>query len=580
MLCGANVEARADAVGQIAPDILLTAPSGEQKILGDYRDARAIVVVFLGTECPIGNKYIPILNQMRQGLGEKYVHLVAVNANRGDSLEEIKEHIDEYDIQFDVLRDDYGRLARALGAERLCTAYLLDAQMTVRYQGRIDDRYGYTYNRDEPNHTELLDAVHEVLEHETVSTDVTEVQGCVITPPEDKVVAPEDVNYAEHVATIFQNKCQNCHHPGTAAPFELATYDDAINWAGMIREVVEQRRMPPWHADPRHGHFSNDRRLSEQEIATVLAWLDADAPLGPEDKLPPPKEYPHGWTIGEPDIVFEMPESVEVPATGVVPYKYFVSETGFEEDVYISAAEAIPGDRSVVHHIIAFYVPPGERLGQDAGLDGQWIVGTAPGDMPLVLPEGVALKVPAGSKIIWQMHYTPTGKAAVDRSKIGVVKYKGKEPPKHVVNMVAPAQVRLRIPGGEHHHHVAAKPLEVTSDAYLLSFMPHMHLRGKVFRYELEYPDGKRETLLNVPRYDFNWQTTYRLDEPRLLPAGSKLHCTAYFDNSTDNPANPDPNATVHWGDQTWEEMMIGYVNYYLADEDAGEDDLLSYQIR
>lgn len=553
------------AVGQRIPDAELQDATGAAVLLSDFREARFTVLVFVGAGCPISQQYLPVLNELQQEFGERHVQFVGVDAARADSLEDIAAHVEEYDIRFPVLRDPEGRLARTLGVERLTETFVVDSQFFVRYHGRIDDRIGYDHKRSEPRRRDLAEALTDLLGGDSVRVDRTEAAGCLITLPSSATNVPEDVDFAQHVAPIVQAKCQNCHHAGTAAPFELATHDDYVNWSQMIREVVEQRRMPPWHADPRYGAFSNDRRLTNEELDTLVAWLDADCPPGDESLAPEPTEYAEGWTIGEPDLVFELPEEVAIPATGEVPYQYFTTDLGFDEDVYITAAEAMPGNRRAVHHIIAFYVPPGEKLSENAGLDGQWICGTAPGDMPLVLPEGVALKVPAGSKLLWQMHYTPTGKPEQDRSRIGIVKYRGDEPPRRLVHMVAPAQTRLRIPAGEHHHEVAARTLYAPRDMILLSFMPHMHLRGKSFRYVAEI-DGEEQILLSTPRYDFNWQSTYRLAEPFLLPQGSKLRCEAVFDNSADNPANPDPTQDVRWGDQTWEEMMIGYVNYVWAE--------------
>ncbi len=373
---------------------------------------------------------------------------------------------------------------------------------------------------------------------------------------------PNEVTFAKHVAPIIQNKCQTCHRPGMTAPFSLLKYDDVADWSETIKEVVEQKRMPPWHADPRFGKFRNDRRLSDDERATLIKWIDADMPLGNEKDLPPAREYSEGWMIGKPDVIFEMPEEVTVQATGTVPYQYYTTPTDFTEDVWVQAAEARPGNRKVVHHIIVAFRDPKAPRGQGGAVLGNGhIVGTAPGDMPLILPPGVARKIPAGATLIWQMHYTPTGKVEKDRSQLGLVFYKEQEPPKHNVLSRGIAQRRFAIPPGDGNYQVESE-YTFTADALLYSFMPHMHLRGKDFIYEATYPDGRTETLLSVPRYNFSWQGTYLLEKPLAMPKGTKLHCTAHFDNSTANRANPDPAKEVRWGDQTWEEMMIGWINY------------------
>jgi hypothetical protein len=384
----------------------------------------------------------------------------------------------------------------------------------------------------------------------------------VANEPEKTDNKKATVTFAKDISRILQNRCQTCHHAGTAAPFTLASFDDARHWSDTIREVLKQNRMPPWHADPHYGKFSNDRRLSKDERDALLAWLNGGMPFGDKKDLPAPRTYTDGWLIGKPDVIFELPETQTVPATGVVPYLYFVTPTHFKEDVWIQAAEARPGNRGVVHHIVVSYRDPKAGDKQNAGGFGDGIVvGEAPGDIPLLLPPGTAVKIPAGAELIWQMHYTPNGKEAKDKSQVGFVFYKGKEPPKRIARTRGAANMSFAIPAGATNHKVESEWI-VPRDILLLSFMPHMHLRGKDFEYRAQYPDGRSEIILNVPRYDFAWQTSYRLAEPLRLPKGTKIHCTAHFDNSSANPANPDPKKEVTWGDQTWEEMMIGWVDY------------------
>ena len=374
----------------------------------------------------------------------------------------------------------------------------------------------------------------------------------------------ETVTYAKQVSRIMQEKCQTCHHAGTAAPFTLATYDDAVQWADTIKEVLVEKRMPPWHADPRYGKFLNDRRLPKEELDTLLAWLDTGKEFGDKKDLPAPRNYAEGWVIGKPDVVFELPAEETVPASGVVEYQYRMSPTNFKEDVWIEAAEARPGNRAVTHHIIVSFRDPKstkDRRSGGLGASDGFIVGTAPGDMPLILPPGVAKRIPAGAELVWQLHYTPNGKEAKDKSQVGLIFYKGKEPPKRMAQTRGISEGSFVIPPGAGNHLVESE-WTVPRDILLLSFMPHMHLRGKDFEYRATYPDGRSEILLSVPGYDFNWQTSYRLAKPTPLPKGTRLHCTAHFDNSAGNPANPDPKKEVVWGDQTWEEMMIGWIDY------------------
>ena len=377
------------------------------------------------------------------------------------------------------------------------------------------------------------------------------------------------VTYTKHVSRILQERCQTCHHKGTAAPFSLLTFDDVKRKAKPIRDAVSDNRMPPWHADPNHNKFSNDRRLSADQKQTLLAWIDAGCPEGDKRDLPAPKEFAEGWVIGKPDIVFELPKEQTIKAEGVEAYQYFVTPTHFKEDVWVQAAEARPGNRAVVHHIIVFFRDPKNPQRGGDGLGQNMIVGTAPGDMPQIFKPGVARKIPAGAELIWQMHYTPTGKVEKDRSQVGFVLYKGKEPPAHAAVTQGIANMELRIPPGSPNEKFESN-WTLRQNVVLFSFMPHMHVRGKAFEYKAIYPDGRTEVLLSVPKYDFNWQTMYRLETPMKLPKGTRIHCTAHYDNSDKNPANPDPKKEVYWGDQTWEEMLIGWVDYYLDTPDKG----------
>jgi hypothetical protein len=348
-------------------------------------------------------------------------------------------------------------------------------------------------------------------------------------------------------------------------PFSLTDYEEVAGWAEMIREVVNDQRMPPWHANPEHGDFANDSRLSKEELGLINQWVDAGAPQGKLSDLPEPKKFTTGWQIGEPDLVVAMSDKpYKVPATGVVDYEHFVVDPGFTEDKWIKAAECRIGNRAVVHHIIVAADTGKKR--DNGSVKSEWISATAPGSPPLVLPEGHAKFVPAGSKLIFQMHYTPIGTPQEDISKVGFIF----ADPSEVRKTVGTREIvndDFRIPPGADNHEVTAS-FRFRRDAKVLSLFPHMHLRGKSFRYEATYPDGTSEILLDIPRYDFNWQNGYKFKEARLFPKGTVIKCTAHYDNSEKNLANPDSSKTIRWGDQTWDEMMIGYFDMTWADED------------
>ena len=411
--------------------------------------------------------------------------------------------------------------------------------------------------------------------------------------------------FSKDVAPIMFTKCATCHRAGEVAPMPLLSYSDARPWAGAIRQRVSTRAMPPWHADPAHGTFRNDLRLSDKEIDTIVRWVDGGAPEGDPAALPALPKFPEGWQIGKPDAVFEMTQEFDVPASGEIAYQYFEVPTNFTEDKWMQAGEVRAGDRAHVHHIIVYVREPGrtarpnvvtvrpvanatgappaavaatsERVAAAAALAARQTGGAAQGagrppgggdamlvnwavgeDAPIHLP-GTAKRIPAGSTLVFQVHYTTNGKAGRDRSKIGLVF--AKEPPQREIRTGLISNATFAIPPGADNHQVEAEAT-FSDDVKIWSMHPHMHLRGKDMTYTATYPDGRSEILLRVPKYDFGWQTDYWLAQPLSVPKGTKIRVAAHFDNSPANRANPDPKATVRWGDQTWEEMMIGFFTY------------------
>ena len=553
----------ADGVGRKIDNFTLKDTAGKDRSLADFKDNKAVVVFFVGTECPVNNAYLPRLAELHKAYAGKGVQFLAVNANTQDTAERVAEHAKKFAIPFPVLKDEGNVVADRFGARRTPEAFLLDAGGKVCYHGRIDDQFGIGFNRPKPTRRDLAEALDELLAGKQVSRPTTEAAGCLI----GRIAKPRadaTVTYAKHVSRLLQNHCQECHRPGQIGPMPLLTYRDAQAWAEMIKEVVSGGRMPPWHADPKHGKFANDRRLAPEEKQTLLAWIDQGCPKGDDKDLPPRKEFPEGWRMGKPDQVFTMDTEYTVPAAAPksgIPYKYFMVPTKFDEDRWVQAAEARPGNRAVVHHILVYILDPkkGKLERTIDGIGSGLLVAFAPGDQPLRLGPGEAKKVPKDSVIVFQMHYTPNGTEQADRSSVGVIF--AKEPPKLEVKTRAVSGRRLEIPPGDDNYKVTSTST-FDQDTLLTSLMPHMHLRGKSFAYRAVYPDGKAEVLLTVPRFDFGWQQSYLLDKPLPLPAGTRIECTAYFDNSAKNPNNPDPTKTVRWGDQTWDEMMIGFLDY------------------
>lgn len=408
--------------------------------------------------------------------------------------------------------------------------------------------------------------------------------------------------FSRDVAPIFYKDCTGCHRPGEIAPMSLLSYADARPWAKAIAAQVASGAMPPWHADPAHGTFLNDRRLSDRDRATIAAWVAGGAPEGDPKDLPSPPSYASGWTIGTPDAVFEMGEDYPIPAAGEVPYQYFEIPTNLSEDKWVQAFEVKAGDPRVLHHVIVYArppaptaapsapaaaaaatprpaplfdfapgmeIPPGQTGGRPLPPEqrkptfpnqrgpvrlGPSVGGFAPGQFMRVYQDGTAMKLPAGTTLVFQMHYTPYGKASADRTRIAV-KYAA-APPRTQLRWSSLANGSLHIPAGASDHRVDAD-MTIGQDITMWSMLPHTHVRGKRWIYEATYPDGRKEVLLSVPKYDFNWQTDYVFKEPLKLPKGTKLHATAWYDNSAANKSNPDATRDVYWGDQTWEEMMF-----------------------
>ena len=390
---------------------------------------------------------------------------------------------------------------------------------------------------------------------------------------------PAPATFYRDVLPVLQQHCQTCHRPGEAAPMSFLTFESTRPWAKGIRQAVLLKRMPPWSADAPHGTFANDPSLSPAEIETLVKWVDTGAQQGDPGAAPHSIQFVEGWNIGRPDVVMEMPRAFNVPAAGAVEYQHVIMPTGFTEDRWVQAVEIRPGNRAAVHHIIAFVREPGSRWLRDA-LPGvpvlqdknlaqlpldeipEFLLSYTPGRPPAGLPEGQARLIKAGSDIVLQLHYTTNGKPATDQSKIGFIF--AKQRPAERVATLPLLNPRFAIPPGDPNYRVDAAAV-VQQPARLLRMIPHMHQRGRTFEYRLADADGPAEVLLRVPRYDFQWQHAYALAQPVTLKPGSRVECTGWFDNSPNNPWNPNPNVEVHWGDQSWDEMMVGYIDVAVA---------------
>lgn len=385
------------------------------------------------------------------------------------------------------------------------------------------------------------------------------------------VLAAIPPTFHKDIEPILQDRCQGCHRPGEVGPMPLLTFQQARPWAKAIRSAVLSGKMPPWQADPRYGKFANDCSLTQAEKDALVAWIDSGAREGNLADAPAPRVFTEGWRIPKPDVVFEMPHEFNVPASGAIDYQYIPVATNFTEDKWVEAVEVRPGDRAAVHHAIVVVDTGNGERGQE------YLAGYAPGMTPQSWKPGQARLVKAGSYLIFQMHYQATGKPTRDRTKIGLV-FAKKPATQQIVGLQAAAHW-LSIPPNEPNYRVeASEPIRETS--YLVGMRAHMHLRGKAFQFRAVYPNGETEILLDIPKYDFNWQPYYYLETPKLLPKGSRIEATAVFDNSANNPFNPDPNTTVFWGPQTWDEMMIGWFDVAVPAPMRSEKKIHTGQIR
>ena len=540
--------------------------TGKTVSLEDFRHEQATVLVFIGTECPLVNLYILRLAELQRDFAPRGVQILAINSNPQDTPEDIARHAQDRKLPFPVLIDPGQKVADLFGAKRTPEVVVLDGAGAVRYRGRIDDRYRVGGDRGTPTRHDLVEALEEILANRPVRVRSTPVTGCLI-PRREPARPVEQATYARDIAPLLQKHCQDCHRPGQVAPFSLLNYEQARDWSATIGEVVRAGRMPPWHADPRHGKFANDRSLPEAERSLLLTWIEQGCPKGDDRDLPAPRIFPEGWGIGTPDRVLSMKTAFTVPAQapkGGIPYQRFVLAESFDRDVWVRAVEARPGNRAVVHHMLLFIGNPPSRTRPIETGDRDILVGFVPGARPAIFPPGLGKRIPRGARLVLEMHYTANGTEQTHLSSVGLVF--ATEPPRHEARTRVVANSTFAIPRRAADHEVAAATT-FEKDAVLLRLAPHMHLRGKSFLFRAVYPDNRSEILLSVPRYDFNWQQAYVLKKPLHMPAGTRIECVARFDNSADNPNNPDPDKEVRFGDQSWEEMMIGWVTYYYKEE-------------
>ncbi|WP_182864939.1 redoxin domain-containing protein [Rhodopirellula sp. JC639] len=529
---------------------------GEPVAVGD---STLTVVCFLGTECPLARLYGPRLQRLADRYSDRGVQFLGVNSNLQDSPAEIDAYAKRHSLKFPMVKDADQSIALAFDASRTPEVFLVDSAGSIIYQGRIDDQYEPGVSRAQPTANHLRDAIASSLAGAPIDQPKTIGVGCLITRAtkmNGTATPSADVTFNADIAAILNEHCVECHRPGEIAPMALTEYDEVVGWGQMILEVIDQKRMPPWHADPDIGHFVGERRMPREARDKIAAWIEAGLPQGDAADLPSSPQWPSGWQFEtEPDVEIKMRDRpFNVPAEGVVEYQYFVVDPKWTEDRWIRAAQVIPGNASVVHHAIVFVRPPDGSSFHGIG----WMAAYVPGQRAVGLPDGHARLVPAGSKLVFQMHYTPNGREAEDLTRVGVWTADPDQITHEVFTRMA-IDHEFEIPPGVKNHVVKMSVDSFPPNARMMGITPHMHLRGKSFLLLANRPGGQTEPLLRVPHYDFNWQHWYEFAKPVNLGDIDSLEMSVSFDNSAGNPFNPAPDDFVSWGDQTWEEMAVAF---------------------
>ncbi len=553
-------------VGRQWPDLAFTTRDGKAHRLSEWPSHKGLVIAMTSATCPVSKRYAPALARLEQELAQQGLALLFVNPMTSETPEAIDAFVREHGFTAPFLHDKEKSFSAAIHARSTTEVFLLDPTRTLLYRGALDDQYGLNYNLDAPRERYLAEAVAALLAGTRPQISATEPPGCELDLPDGKGTPLTEVTYHRDVARILQQNCVECHHDSGIAPFALDDLAEVKDRAKTIKRVVQQGQMPPWFAAPiaegAENPWANDCSLSPRDKSDLLAWIDSpNRPLGDAKDAPVSRTFSREWSIGTPDLVVQIPRPIAIKAEGYMPYQFASTQTTLTEDKWVTAYEVQPSVREAVHHVIIQVHEKGAKVrDRDEGTGG-FFAAYVPGNGRRIYEPGFARKLPAGATVSFQIHYTPFGKAVEEQVRIGLVF--AKEPPRFEVKTLSVADHQLAIqPGAADHVESTERP--VPFDVHVLGYVAHMHVRGKSFRYDLTLPDGKQETLLDIPRYDFNWQLRYEYKEPKVIPRGSRLKVTATYDNSAANKANPDPTKLVKWGPQTYDEMMIGYIEYFV----------------
>jgi hypothetical protein len=575
--CDVNKKAShaAPILNNSVDDFALLDQEGKSHQLYYYSDKKAVVIISQGVGCPIIRKSIPYLRELKKMFEPQGVVFLMLNANTQDDRDSIRQEGLEYGIDIPILEDRSQVITGSLGITRTAEAVVIDpAGWTMAYRGAINSQLGYDGQTFGIQHQYLKDAINAVLHGQPVPRSQTKVKGCLFNLADSRHT--DTPSYNEDVVPILSNKCIMCHVKGGIAPWSMDNYEKVKGWSPMIREVLRTRRMPPWQADPYYGKFKRDLSLSPAELRTLVHWVEQGSRNEEgKDLLPQsPRLNPDGWILGQPDLVFKLKEEQQVlPADGSDQFKFIEADKPGENDLWVRAIYWRPSNLKILHHgNLVVQTPSQQDFPKDwfhnSGMDmetGQMIDGYSPGTGPFILPEETGFFIPKGARLFFRMHYIPTGKAEKDQTQIGLYLYKNK--PSHVLSVFVISNRSIKIPSGAKEYKISAS--HVFKDSVtLLAVQPHMHYRGKSMRFYVEYPDGRSEILLSVPNYKFRWQHRYTFTEPKRLPAGSRILIEGSYDNSAQNPDNPDWSKEVVYGPFSNTEMFCGIL-YYIKEKDG-----------
>jgi hypothetical protein len=552
-------------ISSAVDNFVLLDQNGEAQDLFYDKQSKAIVVMIHGNGCQIIRSILPDFNALRDEYEGKGVRFLMLNANLQDSRETIASEALEWGIEIPILIDSAQIIGPSLGVTRTAEVLVINAvSREISYRGAINDRVYYERQKKEASEHYVKNALDAVLAGEQVAVSEVKSVGCIVNFPS----RDQEISYSDTIAPLLVNNCVACHQQGGIAPWAMSEYRMVQGFAPMMREVVRTKRMPPWHADPEIGEWQHDAGLSAEETNILINWIEAGAKRGDgEDPLVAFKPSQQQWPLGEPDLIVEVP-AFDVPASGIVEYQFPVVANTLDKDAWVVAATVVPGDTQAVHHVLLGSADQPPQADDLENVFQNYIMGYAPGNESAHMPEGTGVFVPKGGVYLLQIHYTPYGKKSTDTTKIGL--YFADKPPQNFLRNHVVANSRLSIPPYAAKHEEKAY-FEFWNDAVIYGLVPHAHYRGRSSSFDLIYPDGSKETILSVPNYDFNWQRTYVFTEPKSVPAGTKIIHRTLYDNSANNPGNPDPSRRVPWGLQSEDEMLYGSVSYSWVDETSSK---------